>query len=84
MVVGDRRGTLFWHHRWVRDTPLATQFPHIYEISRSKDAKVFELYTLNGLVIERDLKIRNRLNGQQKADKRELMNVLDLVQLNPN
>lgn len=76
MVVGDGRKTSFWHDRWVRETPLVTQFPHVFEVASFKETKVFELYTSNGSIIEWDLRIRNRLSTQQQAEKREIMTVL--------
>lgn len=35
---------------------MATQFPNIYEIARSKDLKVHDLYKFNGVLVEWDIR----------------------------
>lgn len=65
MIIRDGRRTLFWHDKWVGETSLANQFPHIFELARSKEAKLGELCTINGMAVGWDFKIRNRLSVQQ-------------------
>lgn len=41
-LVGDGNLTFFLHDKWFGDDILSKQFPIVYEISRSKQAKISE------------------------------------------
>jgi hypothetical protein len=42
-VVGDGIKTRFWEDTWLGDTPLATQYPSLYNIARTKHVLVAEV-----------------------------------------
>ena len=41
--VGDGTRVKFWDDVWCRDRPLKEAFPDLYNISRTRDASVFEV-----------------------------------------
>jgi hypothetical protein len=42
-VVRDDKKTRFWEDTWLGDTPLATQYPNLYNIARTKHVLVADV-----------------------------------------
>jgi hypothetical protein len=42
-VVGDGMSTRFREDSWLGDTPLASQYPNIFNIVQTKEVTVFEV-----------------------------------------
>jgi hypothetical protein len=45
-VIGDGRGTLFWHDIWIGDIPLKLKFPRLFDLAESKERTVEEMPSL--------------------------------------
>lgn len=58
ITVRNKKNTYFWHDRWLGEIPLVNEFPHLFKMARSKTTEVLDLYTMNGLTVEWDLRIR--------------------------
>ena len=50
-AVGDGKGTRFWEDTWLGNTPLAAQYPSLYNIVRHKNVVVNDVLSHNPLNI---------------------------------
>ena len=55
----------FWDDVWCRDRPLKEAFPDLYNISRTRDALVFEVMRYANGRISWDIQIRRLVNDQE-------------------
>jgi hypothetical protein len=62
-TVGNGQKTRFWEDTWLGDTPLALQYPSLYNIVRRKNVLVADVLSNNPLNIE----FRRSLNGNRWA-----------------
>jgi hypothetical protein len=62
-TVGNGQKTRFWEDTWFGDTPLALQYPSLYNIVRRKSVLVADVLSNNPLNIE----FRRSLNGNRWA-----------------
>ncbi|XP_065628619.1 uncharacterized protein LOC136067152 [Quercus suber] len=63
--VGDGSCVKFWDDVWCRDRPLKGVFPDLYNISRTRDASVFEVMCFANGRIFWDLQFRRLVNDQE-------------------
>lgn len=50
-MVGDGQSTSFWKDAWLGDTPLAIQYPTLYNIVQRKEALLASVLEANPLNI---------------------------------
>ena len=60
-VVGNGQATRFWEDSWIDDTPLATQYPTLYNVTRHKNVLVADVLANNAVHIE----FRRNLTGNR-------------------
>jgi len=60
-VVGDGRGTYFWHDTWVGEIPLKNKFPRLFDLSVDKECSVEKMWRVLGEVEGRESLWRRRL-----------------------
>jgi len=60
-VVGNGRGTYFWHDIWVGEIPLKLKFPSLFDLSVVKECSVEEMRRCLGAVDGRERLWRRRL-----------------------
>ena len=63
--VGDGTRVKFWDDMWCRDRSLKEAFPELYNISRTRDASVFEVMCYSNGRIFWDLQFRRLVNDQE-------------------
>src|SRR6187399_2296217 len=60
-LVGNGRSTRFWEDTWLGDTPLAMQYPSLYNIVQRKESSVHTVLSTVPLNVE----FRRALVGQR-------------------
>uniref|UniRef100_A0A8I6WF16 Reverse transcriptase zinc-binding domain-containing protein n=1 Tax=Hordeum vulgare subsp. vulgare TaxID=112509 RepID=A0A8I6WF16_HORVV len=76
-IIGNGEGTRFWEDSWLGETPLATQYPALYNIAQRKDAYVATILQSHPLNIQ----FRRSLIGHRWADWLHLVRRLMDIQL---
>jgi hypothetical protein len=83
-VVGDGNDTLFWHDTWVRDFPLRTTFPRLYDLALNKECSVVEARRDFGAVGGWERVWRRRLFAWEEEGARECSILLNNTVLQEN
>uniref|UniRef100_A0A8I6YGZ3 Uncharacterized protein n=1 Tax=Hordeum vulgare subsp. vulgare TaxID=112509 RepID=A0A8I6YGZ3_HORVV len=76
-IIGNGEGTRFWEDSWLGETPLATQYPALYNVVQRKDAYVATVLQSNPLNIQ----FRRALIGHRWANWLNLVRRLMDIQL---
>ena len=63
--MGDGSRVKFWDDVWCRDRPLKEEFPDLYNISRTREASVFEVMSYTNERVTWDIQFRYLVNDQE-------------------
>ena len=77
-ILNDGGKTLFWEDSWVNNTPLAVQFPRLYNVTFSRFITVADLKREGWGYI----RFRRTLFGETAAQLTQMQALVDVVQLN--
>jgi len=70
-VVGDGRGTYFWHDIWVGEIPLKIKFPRLFDLSVDNECSVEKMWRVLGADEGRESLWRRRLFAWEEESVRE-------------
>lgn len=80
-VVGNGRGTSFWHDIWVGEIPLKFKFPRLFELSVDKECSVEEMRTRLWAVVGRERMWHRRLLAWEYESVRKCLVLLHNIVL---
>jgi hypothetical protein len=83
-VVGDGKGTLFWHDIWMGEIPLKIKFPRLFALSVNKECSVEEMVRVMGADGGRECLWRRRLLAWEEEKVRECSMLLHNIVLQEN
>jgi len=83
-IVGDGRGTLFWHDIWVGEIPLKLKFPRLFALFATKECWVEEMVSVMGANGGWEQLWRRRLLAWEEESVRECSVLLHNIVLQEN